>query len=547
MLKADTIDITLSGQILDEAVLRALADLSESVLEHGALAGADDVQASACRAALQALAEGGGDVADRLRVWLGEGGAAAVWRVRALQDVMQAHAAATLRGDPAQASATVLALQRLGLLLGRMAGSGRDAGFTNEDAALMARLRRPIEAAKAAGVGAALLLVRCDAVARTDVGQGIDVGNRLRDAIREALRAGVLRETDELEPASRSEFACLLQPIASEGVAVLAAQKILRVLDNPVRVGGEEVVPGAAIGIALLPDHGERAELLVPRARAALEEARVQPDRCGVFHAALPDAGVDHLRYESRLRAAIRRNTLALAFQPQADVRSARLVGAEALLRWNDEELGSVPPNVAVAVAEGCGLIHELTLWVITAAIQRCAQFRRIDPAFAMSVNVSPSDLTDPELADFVDRALRTWDVPARNLVLEVTETAIVRDQKAAVEALQTLKRLGLRISIDDFGTGYSSMYYLAHMPLDELKIDLMFVRAMLQQPQYAKIVRSLIELAHNLELEVVAEGVESEEVQAALGHLRCDRVQGYHIGKPMPAEALQALLRAKA
>ncbi|MEX2197475.1 MAG: GGDEF domain-containing phosphodiesterase [Burkholderiales bacterium] len=545
MLKSDALDITLSGQILDAAVLRALADLSEGVLEHGALVGADDVQASVCRDALQALAEGGGDVTDRLRVWLGEPGAAAVWRVRALQDVLQAHAAATLRGDPGQASATVLSLQRLGLLLGRMTGAGRDAGVANEDAALMVRLRLPIEAARAAGVGAALLLVRCDSVARMDVGQGVDVGNRLRDAIRDALRAGVLRDTDELEPASRSEFACLLQPIASEGVAVLAAQKILRVLDKPLRVGGEEVVPGAAVGIALLPEHGERAELLVPRARAALEEARVQPDHCGVFHAALPDADIDHARYESRLRTAIRHNTLDLAFQPQADVRSGRMVGAEALLRWSDKELGTVPPNIAVAVAEGCGLIHELTLWVITAAIQRCAQFRRIDPAFAMSINVSPSDLTDPELADFVDRALRTWNVPAQNVVLEVTETAIVRDQKAAVDALQILKRLGLRISIDDFGTGYSSMYYLAHMPLDELKIDLMFVRAMLEQPQYAKIVRSLIELAHNLELEVVAEGVENEEVQAALAHLRCDRVQGYYIGKPMPAEALEKLLRA--
>lgn len=544
-MQAITPDVTISAQILDEAALRALARLSESVLEFGALSGADEAQTADCRTALEVLARCDGDVIDSLRVWLGAAGADRLSRVRHLQDVLLSRATSTLHSDPGEVSGTLLALQRLSMLLGRLSAPDTRAVAEDEDAALLARLRGPIEQTKAGAARAALLLVRCDALARIDAGLGIQAGNRLRDAVANALRGGVLRDTDDLEQAGRYVFACLLRPIGSEGVAMLAAQKILRVLDVPIRIEGEDVVPGATIGIALLPEHGEHAEVLVPRARVALELAHDQPDRCALYRSDLPDARGDHLRYESRLRRAVKHNTLALAFQPQLDLRSGRIVGAEALLRWNDEELGVVAPNIAVGVAEACGLIHDLTLWVITASVQACARFRSVDPAFTVSINVSPSDLTDPELPAFVDRAARTWDVPGRNLVLEVTETAIVRDQKAAVEALHKVKRHGMGVSIDDFGTGFSSIYYLAHMPLDELKIDLMFVRAMLEQPQYAKIVRSLIELAHNLELEVVAEGVEGADVQDALAHLRCDRVQGYHIGKPMPADELLKILRA--
>jgi len=544
-MQAITADVTISTQILDEAALRALARLSESVLEFGALSGADEAQTADCRPALEVLARCDGDVIDGLRVWLGAAGADRLSRVRHLQDVLLSRATSTLHSDPGEVSRTLLALQRLSMLLGRLSAPDARAVAEDEDAALLARLRGPIEQTKAGAGRAALLLVRCDALARIDASLGIQAGNRLRDAVTNALRGGVLRDTDDLEQAGRYVFACLLRPIGSEGVAMLAAQKILRVLDVPIRIEGEDVVPGATIGIALLPEHGEHAEVLVPRARVALELAHDQPERCALYRSDLTDARGDHLRYESRLRRAVQHNTLALAFQPQLDLRSGRIVGAEALLRWKDEELGVVAPNIAVGVAEACGLIHDLTLWVITASVQACARFRSVDPAFTVSINVSPSDLTDPELPAFVDRAARTWDVPGRNLVLEVTETAIVRDQKAAVEALHKVKRHGMGVSIDDFGTGFSSMYYLAHMPLDELKIDLMFVRAMLEQPQYAKIVRSLIELAHNLELEVVAEGVEGADVQDALAHLRCDRVQGYHIGKPMPADELLKILRA--
>jgi EAL domain-containing protein (putative c-di-GMP-specific phosphodiesterase class I) len=205
-----------------------------------------------------------------------------------------------------------------------------------------------------------------------------------------------------------------------------------------------------------------------------------------------------------------------------------------------------VPPNIAVQAAESAGLIDQVSLWVVTSAVQHCAEFQKIVPDFSVSINISPSNLRESDLPFYIDRALRTWGVNGRGLVVEITETAMMVDPKKARDALLELKSYGVRLSVDDFGTGYSSIYYLAQLPLDELKIDLMFVKSMLELPHYAKIVRSLIDLAHNLELMVVAEGVENEPIQDALQHLGCDYLQGYHIGRPVPAEDLKARLRAQ-
>src|SRR6185503_4184068 len=190
------------------------------------------------------------------------------------------------------------------------------------------------------------------------------------------------------------------------------------------------------------------------------------------------------------------------------------------------------------------GLIDHLTMWVITSAIQSCREFQKIDPDFTVSINISPSNLREIDLPFYVDRALRTWNVKGSSIIIEITETAMMVEQEVAHEALRQLKALGVRLSVDDFGTGYSSMQYLAQLPLDELKIDLSFVKAMLEQPQNAKIVRSLIDLAHNLELKVVAEGVESAEILAALAHLGCDHAQGYYVGKPTTVPDLIERLR---
>ena len=258
-----------------------------------------------------------------------------------------------------------------------------------------------------------------------------------------------------------------------------------------------------------------------------------------------PDAesSVDQSEYAARMRVALDKNSLTLHYMPQVSLRTGRLTGAEALLRWTDEVLGVVPPYAAVQMAESVGLIDRLTQWIITSAVQQCAQFQSIDPEFTVSVNVSPSNLHEPDLPLYIDRALRTWGVNSNNLIIEITESAMITNQNAANAALRELKSYGMKLSIDDFGTGYSSMYYLAQMPLDELKIDQSFVYTMLDVPGNAKIVRSLIDLAHNFELSVVAEGVDSEAIMTALAHLGCDHAQGHHIGKAMPAPLLAARL----
>lgn len=327
---------------------------------------------------------------------------------------------------------------------------------------------------------------------------------------------------------------------------MLAANRVMTVLGPPMEFSGKSVTPDAAVGIAMFPQQARDAGELLQRAKHALHEARGLRDRISLYTPPLGDvAAIDQLEYENRLRAAIEQNNLTLYFQPQLDIRTGRIAGAEALLRWNDETLGFVPPYLAVRAAESAGLIDHLTMWVITSAIQSCYEFQKIQPDFTVSINISPSNLREADLPFYVDRALRTWSVRGSSIVIEITETAMMVELATSHEALRQLKALGVKLSVDDFGTGYSSMQYLAQLPLDELKIDLSFVKAMLEQPQNAKIVRSLIDLAHNLELKVVAEGVESAEILAALTHLGCDYAQGYDVGKPMPAADLMVRLRA--
>ncbi len=413
---------------------------------------------------------------------------------------------------------------------------------------LIGRVQSMLSEVQSRGDNAALLLVHAAAIDHIDARHGFNAGDRLSNKIAGALRAKVLRKRDAVENLSRDEFACILRPVSSEGIAMLAAQRVMTVLGaTPLDFGGISELADIAIGIAMFPEHGADAESLLQRAKHALHTARARADRIWIYEPQAAGKSVDHSQYAARMRVALDQNNLTLHYMPQARPRTGRLAGAEALLRWTDEVLGVVSPYAAVQAAEAAGLIDRLTQWIITSAVQQCAQFQRIDPDFTVSVNVSPSNLREPDLPLYIDRAMRTWDANSHNLIVEITESAMMSDPNAANAALREIKSHGMQLSIDDFGTGYSSMYFLAQMPLDELKIDLSFVRTMLEVPINAKIVRSLIELAHNLELSVVAEGVENEAIMTALAHLGCDHVQGYHIGKAMPAADLAARLRQQA
>jgi EAL domain-containing protein (putative c-di-GMP-specific phosphodiesterase class I) len=336
--------------------------------------------------------------------------------------------------------------------------------------------------------------------------------------------------------------------VPSQEIAQLAGQRVMALLGaTPLEFGAASELADIAIGIAMFPEHGGDAETSLQRAKHALLTARDRGDKIWFYEARDIESSVDRSQYASRMRLALEQNSLAMHFMPQVDLLTGRLIGAEALLRWNDQVLGSVPPYDAVQMAESCGLIDHLSQWIITNVAQQCALFQGVDPEFTVSVNISASNLHEQDLPLYIDRALRTWGVNSNNLIIEITESAMITDQEAANLVLRQLKSYGMQLSIDDFGTGYSSISYLARMPFDELKIDMSFVQNMLEEPGKAKIVRSLIDLAHNFDLTVVAEGVENEAIMAVLTDLGCDHAQGYHIGKAMPAADLVERLNQQA
>ena len=407
------------------------------------------------------------------------------------------------------------------------------------------RLQDSLNDAHRTGESIGLLLVHAAAVDRIDALHGFHAGDRMSNSVALLLRTKALRKRDLIEPLSRDEFACVLKPASSEGIAMLAANRVMSLLSPPMDFSGMSITPDAAVGIAMFPEQADDAGQLLQRAKHALHEARGQRERIWLYKPPPGDSqAIDQLEYENRLRTAIEQNTLTLQFQPQLDMRTGLIGGAEALLRWSDDTLGPVPPHLAVRAAESAGLMDHLTMWVITSAIQACREFQKVAPNFTVSINISPSNLREADLPYYGDRALRTWNVKGESIVIEITETAMMVEQATSHEALRQLKALGVKLSVDDFGTGYSSMQYLAELPLDELKIDLSFVKSMLDQPQNAKIVRSLIDLAHNLELKVVAEGVESSAILAALDQLGCDQAQGWDVGKPTSADDLIQRLR---
>ena len=409
---------------------------------------------------------------------------------------------------------------------------------------MILRIQDLLSESQVKGDNFALMLVHAAAIDRIDAKHGFTSGNRLSKKIIDVLRDKILRKRDSIETLARDEFVCILHTVSSEGVAMLAAQRVMSLLGTtPLAFGAASEIADIAIGIAMFPDHGRDAEALLQRAKLALHTARNRGDRIWISEP-LTEKAFDPSQYAAHLRIAIDQNALSMHYMPQVSLHTGRLVGVEALLRWTDPVLGYVNPYIAVQVAESSGLIDRMTQWIITNTVQQCSQFNGIDPELTVSVNISPSNLLEPDLPLFIDRGLRTWDVNSNNLVVEITESAMMTDPNAANAILHELKSYGIQLSIDDFGTGYSSMYYLSQMPLDELKIDQSFVSKMLEQPSNSKIVHSLIELAHNFGLTVVAEGVENKDTMTALAQLNCDRAQGYYFGKAMPAADIAFRLR---
>jgi diguanylate cyclase (GGDEF)-like protein len=355
-----------------------------------------------------------------------------------------------------------------------------------------------------------------------------------------ARLASIMRGNDILGRLSKDEFAIALPDLKSEGFAMLAAHKVLRTLEPRFALENLEITVNSTLGVALYPAHAQDAKSMLRVAEVARVQARSSPENYLIYHEDFDSGDRLQTSLELDLRTALRENDLLLYFQPQLDLHTAAVTSCEALLRWKKPNGEFVPPNLIVSVAEQCGLIQDLTQWVVKTALRQAADMRKHGIDIVVGVNLSAENLLESEFTQSIDQQLRTWGVPANRLLLEITEGSMVRDMDKVLVLLERLKLLGVKLSIDDFGQGYSCLAYLPQLPIHELKIDKAFVQDMLKKRAADSIVRSIIELAHNLDHEVVAEGVEDAATLAALKERGCDKIQGYFISRPIPHEAFK-------
>ena len=373
------------------------------------------------------------------------------------------------------------------------------------------------------------------------------LGHPVGDHLLQELAARLTQQMPERGMLARfggDEFALLLDDVHSSVTAESFAGFILEEIQHPFGLDDVVLEVGGSIGIALYPEHGTTPDELLQRADIAMYKAKRDHIGCTMYCPEDDPHSVRSLTLAGDLRRAIEANELDLAFQPKVNVRDGEVIGAEVLARWERPGQGFVPPDEFIAHAEHSGLIFPLTKWVLNAALERGTAWHRAGRDIDLAVNLSPRLLHHAAILPTVASLLRKWDYPAERLTLEITENAILIDPTHAMEMVAQFAELGIKVSIDDFGTGYSSLAYLKNLAAHELKIDKSFVLGMEQSESDCTIVKSVISLAHDLGLTVVAEGIETREIWSLLDGFRCDIGQGYLFGKPMPAHEFEHCLR---
>jgi diguanylate cyclase (GGDEF)-like protein/PAS domain S-box-containing protein len=400
------------------------------------------------------------------------------------------------------------------------------------------RLQQAIELARREDTSAALLLMDLDRFKEVNDTLGHAAGDLLLVEVARRVRMA-LRASATVARLGGDEFAMVL-PGADTVGAQAAALRILEAVEQPFVLPdqGINVDVRGSIGIALYPTHGEVADEILRRADVAMYEAKRSSGGHVMYLAEHDHHSPTRLTLAGELRRALEAGSgeFLLHYQPQLALGSAVVTGVEALARWGHAQRGWVPPDEFIGLAERTGLIRPLTDYVLELALQQCRVWLGTGLELPVAVNLSMRDLQDPRLPETIDALLARHAVPSQLLRLEITESVLMADPGRVVTVLARLRALGLEVAIDDFGTGYASLAYLADLPADTLKIDRTFVQGLVGRPRHAAIVRSTIELAHNLGLRVVAEGVEDAETWEALKALGCDEAQGYLMGRPMPA-----------
>ncbi len=396
------------------------------------------------------------------------------------------------------------------------------------------------------GEDAAVLLIDLDRFTETNNTIGAANGDRVLCEIAE--RFGVVLGEDGLLARVGGDEYALLCPRArgvSEALDIAAASQAS--IGEPVVIDGVVLNIEASIGIGAIGEHARDAETLLRCAERALAHARSRGTRVEVYSPACDRFDADSLRLLGEVRGALERGEFVLHYQPQVELQSARVIGVEALVRWQHPELGMLAPLRFIPLVEQTALVGPLTLWVIEEALAQLTRWREQGIELRMSVNLSARNLLDPAFAASFAALLERDETLATALTVEVTETAAMVDPDRAVAVLAALRAQGVGVSIDDFGTGNASIEYLAKLPASELKIDRSFITGILDDRRAQAIVRATLDLARNLELSVVAEGVENVEVLEYLAALGCEVAQGYHFSRPLPAADLAAGLLAPA
>jgi len=374
---------------------------------------------------------------------------------------------------------------------------------------------------------------------------GHTVGDRLLQGVTQRLTS-CLREGDTIARLGGDEFMFLLPGIAHAEDAAKVAQRILEVLNPSFHLEGHEFHITASIGIVLYPTDGEDTKTLLKNADVAMYRAKDRGRNTYQFYTpAMNAAALERLILENSLRRGLEREEFVVYYQPQVNLYTGQIVGAEALVRWQHPELGLVPPMKFIPLAEETGLIIPLGEWVLrTACAQNKAWQEAGFPPLRIAVNLSAHIFKHKDVVKTIVRILKETGLDPDYLDLELTEGAVMENAETTITMLRELKEMGMHISIDDFGTGYSSLSYLKRFPIDILKIDQSFVRDIITDPDDAAIARLIITMAHTLKLKVIAEGVETEEQLLFLRSHECDEMQGYYFSRPVPAEAFTQLLR---